>query len=199
MAALDYYFSVISPYTYLVATAPAELAQRHGLELRYKPLDIGALFGRTGGTPVGERHPSRQAYRLADIARQGKRRAMPVNPKPMFFPTNAAPASYAIIAAQNAGGGDIAGLVAGLTRACWAQEQNIADDAVIRDALAAAGFDPDLADKGLFTGAETYSRNLEQAVLAGVFGAPSWVAPSGEVFWGQDRLDDLDAHLSGRL
>lgn len=199
MAALEYYFSVISPYTYLAGTEPAKLAARHGLAIRYKPLDIMALFARTGGTPVGERHPSRQAYRLADIARQAQKRHMKVTPQPLYFPTNPAPASYAIIAAQHDGSGDMAELVAAITRACWAQEQNLADEAVVRAALEAAGFDPALADKGLFTAADEYTRNLEDAVMAGVFGAPSWVTPSGAVYWGQDRLDDLDEHLAGVL
>jgi 2-hydroxychromene-2-carboxylate isomerase len=203
MAALDYYFSTFSPYTHLAGTAPAELAARHGLAVRYKPLDILALFARTGGTPVAERHPSRQAYRLADLARQAKKRGMEINLRPLYYPANAAPSSYAIIAAQrdvaNGGGGDLAALVAAITRACWAEEKNIADDAVIRACLVEAGFDPGLADKGLFTAADEYSRNLEEAVQAGVFGAPSWVTPEGQVFWGQDRLDDLEAHLAGRL
>ena len=82
-------------------------------------------------------------------------------------------------------------------RACWAEDQNIADDAVIRDRLSAAGFDPALTDKGLFIGAETYGRNLDQAVEAGAFGSPFYVVrESGERFWGQDRLDLLDRHLA---
>ena len=88
-------------------------------------------------------------------------------------------------------------LVTGLSAACWAREENVADEGVIRGALEAAGFDPALADKGLFTAADAYTRNLEEAIAAGVFGAPSWVTPDGALFWGQDRLDDLDAHLAG--
>ena len=49
------------------------------------------------------------------------------------------------------------------------------------------------------SGAETYARNLEEAVDAGVFGAPFWVVDDGQLFWGNDRLDDLDAHLGGSL
>ena len=71
-------------------------------------------------------------------------------------------------------------------------------DAVIRDCLAAHGFDPGLADSGLFIGAETYARNLEQAVEAGVFGVPFYVTGDDARFWGQDRLAFLDAHLAGR-
>ncbi|MDO5643836.1 MAG: DsbA family protein, partial [Paracoccus sp. (in: a-proteobacteria)] len=59
------------------------------------------------------------------------------------------------------------------------------------------GFDPGLADKGLFVGAEQYGRNLEDAVRAGVFGAPFYVLrETGQKFWGQDRLDFLAAHLA---
>lgn len=199
MAAIEYYFSVISPWTYLAGPRFTALAARHGLTVAYRPLDITALFARTGGVPLGQRHPSRQAYRLADLDRQARRAGMPITLEPAFFPANAAPASYAIIAAQEAGGGDMAALVQGLLAACWAEEKNVAEDAVIRGALTAAGFDPALADKGLFTAADAYTRNLEAAVAAGVFGSPSWVTSDGALFWGQDRLDDLDAHLSGAV
>jgi 2-hydroxychromene-2-carboxylate isomerase len=56
-----------------------------------------------------------------------------------------------------------------------------------------------LADNGLFTASETYERNLEDAVNAGAFGAPFYITDGDERFWGQDRLDDLDAHLAGDL
>lgn len=197
MPKVDVYFSTISPYTYLALPRFRALAQETGLEVTWKPLDIVALYGRTGGTPPGERHPSRQAYRLADLARQAKRAGAQINVEPAFFPTNPAPASYAIIAAQAAGGGDMFALVEAVLAACWAEQKNIADDAVVKAALAAAGFDPSLADSGLFTGAEIYGRNLEEAVQAGVFGAPSFVTEDGALFWGQDRLDDLADHLAG--
>ena len=85
-----------------------------------------------------------------------------------------------------------------ITRACWAEEKNIADDDVIRAALVGAGFDAGLADSGMLAGAETYAANLEEAVSRGVFGAPFYIV-GDERFWGQDRLDDLDLHLAGKL
>ena len=124
---------------------------------------------------------------------------MDVNPKPAHFPTNPAPSSYAIIAAQAAGTGDVGALVAAITRACWAEEKDVADDAVIRACLEATGFDPELANSGLLSGAQTYEQNLEDAVAAGVFGAPFFVTDDGARFWGQDRIDQLDMHLGGQL
>ena len=96
------------------------------------------------------------------------------------------------------GGGDVGALVAEITAACWRDEKNIAEDDVIKACLEAAGFDPSLADSGLLSGAEAYEQNLEDAVNAGVFGAPFFVADDGARFWGQDRIDALDRHLAAR-
>lgn len=199
MAQIDYYLSTISPNCYLAGMRPSEIAAKHGASITYKPLDIMGLFGRTGGVPPGQRHPSRQEYRLIEIERCAKELAMPINPKPAHWPTNPAPSSYALIAAQNAGGGDVGALVFAITRACWAEEKDIADDAVIKTCLEGAGFDPSLADSGLLEGAAAYEANTEDAVNAGVFGAPFFLTDAGARFWGQDRLAQLDMHLGGQL
>lgn len=197
MTTIDYYFSTLSPYAYLAGTRLEQAVARQNAQVNYKPLDIMALFGRTGGTSPKERHVSRQEYRLIEMERQAKKSAMAINLKPAHWPTNAAPSSYAIIAAQSAGGGDMGALVHGLLRAVWAEERDIAQDDVIKSCLESAGFDPALSESGLLAGAETYAQNLEDAVKAGVFGAPFYVAQDGARFWGQDRIDDLEQHLAG--
>lgn len=199
MPHIDYYLATISPNCYLAGARPGEIAGKHGATITYKPLDLMTLFARTGGVPPAQRHVSRQEYRLIEIARSARVLGMPVNPKPAHFPTNPAPASYAVIAAQKAGGGDLAALVAAITRACWAEEKDIAEDHVIKACLKDAGFDPGLADSGLLAGAMTYEQNLEDAVAAGVFGAPFFITDEGARFWGQDRLTLLDRHLAGDL
>lgn len=199
MAHIDYYFATLSPYAYLAGNRLEEIAAKHGATIAYKPLDILALFARTGGTPPGERHPNRQAYRAQELPRQAKKLGMPFNLKPAHWPTNMAPSSYAVIAAQNAGGGDMGQLCHAFLRSVWADDKDIAEDFVIRACLAEAGFDPKLADSGLLIGAETYARNLDEAVERGAFGAPFYAVSTGQNFWGQDRLDDLDAHLGGAL
>ena len=192
---IDYYLATLSPYTYLSGTRPAEVAARHGATLNYKPLDIMALFARTGGTPPKDRHESRREYRLQEMRRSAAKAGMPMNLQPAHWPTNPAPSSYALIAAIADGSGDVADLLARLTRACWAEERDIAEDEVIADCLEAAGFDRALVDRGMMQGAETYARNLEDAVAAGAFGAPFFIVGE-ERFWGMDRIDDLDAHLA---
>ena len=200
MAHIDYYLGTISPFVYLAGTRLEEVAARHGATITYRPLDLIQLFGRTGGVAPRDRHPSRQAYRAQELTRTAGELDMPFHLKPAHWPTNMAPSSYAIIAAQAAaeGGadGDLGALVHGLARACWADQKDIASDDVIRDCLTAAGFDPSLADSGLMQAADTYGRNLEDAVAAGVFGAPFYVTDGDARFWGQDRLPALDRHLA---
>ncbi|MGB7268577.1 MAG: 2-hydroxychromene-2-carboxylate isomerase [Albidovulum sp.] len=203
MAQIDYYFSTISPFTYLAGQRLEAIAAKHGAGVSYKPIDILALFSRTGGMPPKDRHESRKTYRLQELRRQAAKAEMPLNLQPQFWPTNAAPSSYAIIAAQAAkasgGGGDLGGLVHGFTRACWAEERDIAQDDVVQDLLGRYGFDPGLSFSGMLLGAETFAANLEDAAGRGVFGAPFYITGDDERFWGQDRLDDLDLHLAGKL
>jgi len=194
MAAIDYYFSTISPWAYLAGDRLEQIAARHGASITYRPLDLMQLFDRTGGQRPQDRHPARLAYRNQDLPRVAAHLGMPIRlDVPM---TNMAPSSYAVIAAQE-GGADVGTLVQGILAARFVDGRDVADGAVIRDVLAATGHDPGIADRGLFTGAEIYGRNLERAVAAGVFGSPFYiVAESGEMFWGQDRLDYLDRHLA---
>jgi len=198
MPHIDYYFVTVSPWAYLAGDRLEAMASRHGATVTYKPVDLGRVFAATGGLALKDRSQARQDYRLQELARAQTKTGLPLNIHPAHFPTNPAPSSYAIIAAQKAGG-DVGALTQSIMRACWAEEKNIAEDEVIRACLEGAGFDPALADSGLLTGATIYEENTEEAIREGVFGSPFYVVDSGQKFWGQDRLDDLEAHLAGRL
>ncbi|UWQ04024.1 2-hydroxychromene-2-carboxylate isomerase [Aliiroseovarius crassostreae] len=198
MAHIDYYFTVLSPWAYLAGARLEEIAARHGVGITYKPMDIMAIFERMGGQKPADRHPSRMDYRMQELQRWSAELGMKMNFTPAFWPTNPAPASYAIIAAAKAGGGDVGALVQAILRATWAEEKDIAQDEVIGDALEAHGFSRMLTMTGMLDGAETYASNTEDAVKAGVFGSPFYVTDDDARFWGQDRLVQLDAHLATR-
>lgn len=198
MAQIDYFFATLSPFCYLAGKRLEAVAAKHGATINYKPFDIISAFGRTGGTPPKDRHISRIEYRAQDLPRQAKKLGLPFNLKPAHWPTNGAPAAYAFIAAQNAGGGDLGTLAHTIFRAVWAEEKDIAQDDVVRACLSEAGFDPSLADSGMLEGAETYAKNLEEAVERGVFGAPFYIIDD-QRFWGQDKIEDVDLYLAGKL
>lgn len=199
MPKIDYFFATLSPFVYIAGTRLEEIAAKHGAEITYKPMDVMALFPRSGGQLPKDRHPSRLEYRAQEMRRQAKKAGLPLVMRPANWPTNAAPSAYAIINAQRAGGGDVGRLVHAITRSCWAEERDIAQEEVIRAALEETGFDPDLAESNLMLAADEYAQNLEEAVRRGVFGSPFYITDTDERFWGQDRLSDLELHLSGKL
>lgn len=202
MPQIDCFFTVLSPYAYLGAARLAAIAARHGAGVRYIPVHFGNLAARMGGVAMTDASLARKAWYAQDLQRQAARAGVPISARPAFWPTNPAPASYAIISAQAAvakgAAGDLAGFVQALGRAVWAEDRDVADADVLAAIMAAHGFDPAIADKGMFMAAETYSANLEEAVQRGVFGVPFYIVGEAR-FWGQDRLDDLDLHLSGKL
>lgn len=195
MARISYFFSVISPFTYLAGDGLEQVAAKHGAAIDYHPVDIMGLFGETGGTPPGQRHVSRQEYRLQEMRRVAARSGMALNMKPAHFPTDQTPASLAVIACQDAGGATGA-LVRSFLAGVWAEEANIADADVVAAKLAGVGLDAAALAPAMEAARETYAANLQKAVAAGAFGSPFYVVGE-ERFWGQDRLDFLDAHLAG--
>jgi 2-hydroxychromene-2-carboxylate isomerase len=200
MAQIDYYFSLLSGFAYQAGDRLEKIAAKHGATINYKPYDIVALYGRLGAPKPADRPEGRKIYRTQELTRLAKKTGLPLKLDAAFWPTNAAPASYAVIAAANAGGGDMAAMIASLNRAMWVEDKNIAEDEIVTQALKAGGFDPMLSMTGMLAGAETYARNLEDAHATGVFGSPFYiVTDTDERFWGQDSLDDLDLHLAGKL
>ncbi len=198
-ATIDYYFTLISPFAYLGHDRLLEIAEKHGASLRFFPVNLGAVFSQTGGLPLPLRHPARQDYRWLELQRWREIRKLPLNLRPAHFPTDPTLADCsAIFLAQS--GGRVAEFARRAFRACWELDRDIADEHVIAGILDDLG-----AHKGdLITAAlsenvkEIYAENARQAAAAGVFGSPCYIL-NGELFWGQDRLDLLEAALaSGR-
>ena len=193
---VDYYFSLISPWTYLGSRAFEEILRRHGAEARVKPVSLGEVFPRTGGLPLPKRAPERQAYRLLELKRWAAHRDMPLNLHPKFFPAAEALAAGCVIALGETGG-DALALTHAILRAVWAEERNIADEATLAEILRENRQDPDalMSQARAPAAAVTYEALTEEAVARGVFGAPSYIYKD-ELFWGQDRLDFLDRALA---
>ena len=195
---IDYFFSTISPFTYLAGDRLERIAKKQGAEVSYKPCDLMGLFGRTGGLPPKDRHISRRTYRLQELNRISKMNGMPLNLAPANWPTNPEPSSIAVINSCSASGGDTGKLVRCFLRSCWAEEKDIANADVVAECLSKAGFSTELGQENHETAMKQYKANTEEAYDRNVFGAPTYVVGQ-EVFWGQDRLTYLEAWLEGRL
>ena len=197
--AVDYYLAPQSPWTYLGHDRFVRLAHATGTPVRLRPCDLGRVFPVSGGLPLGKRAPQRQAYRLVDLARWSKRLGVPLNLHPKFFPVAGDPAAKVIIAVDLHDGTEAALRYAGTVLAgVWRDELDIADTATLGAMLQRCGLDAArLQDAESAEVQARYDAETQQAIDAGVFGAPSYVV-DGELFWGQDRLDFVEEKLAAR-
>lgn len=193
---IDYYFAPQSPWTYLGHARLCALLSRAGAEVRVLPVDLGGVFPVSGGLPLAKRAPQRQAYRLVELQRFSSWLGLPLNLQPRFFPVSGDAAARLIIAVDLHDGSKAALRLAGaVMSAVWAEQRDIADTAVLAQLLAEQGLAAQrLADAEDAAVQTRYAAHTQQAIDAGVFGAPSYVL-DGEIFWGQDRLDFLERRL----
>ncbi|NDC61470.1 MAG: 2-hydroxychromene-2-carboxylate isomerase [Betaproteobacteria bacterium] len=194
---IDYYMAPQSPWTYLGHARLTAMAKTHDALVRIKPVDIGGqIFPASGGLPVGQRPPQRQAYRLIELQRFSHFLQLPLNLHPRFFPVAGDDAARLIIAvAQHEGDHAAMQLGEALLKVVWAQERNLADHAVLAEVLQALQLPPErLAQSQQANTQAVYQAHTEEALALGVFGAPTYVL-QGELFWGQDRLDFLERRL----
>jgi 2-hydroxychromene-2-carboxylate isomerase len=194
---LSYYFAPQSPWTYLGHARFTRMCEAANATVQVRPVDLGAkIFPVSGGLPLAQRAPQRQAYRLIELARFRDALQMPLNIKPKFFPVAADDAARLIIAADQSHGTAAAMALTGrVLAAVWAQERNIADATTLAELLAECGLPASALDASRQAAAQaTYERYTQAALAAQVFGAPSYVI-DGEIFWGQDRLDFVERRL----
>jgi 2-hydroxychromene-2-carboxylate isomerase len=84
---VDYYFAPQSPWAYLGHQRLADIVQRTGATVHVMPIDLGGkVFPSSGGLPLGQRAPQRQAYRLVELQRFSQWLNAPLNLKPKYFP-----------------------------------------------------------------------------------------------------------------
>ena len=196
---IDCYFAVYSPWSFLGHAALMKIVANRGAQVRFRPTPLLEVFRETGGLPLGQRPAARQRYRWMELQRWRDRRGIAFNFKPKYWPYQGALPDRAVIA-LTLEARDPAPFLSRAYAACWQEDMDLGDEAVVAGLLAEAGEDaPAIVERAKSAMVEAlYAENGGHAIAAGVFGAPSYVL-DGEVFWGQDRLEMLDDALaSGR-
>lgn len=192
---IDYFYSLLSSFTYLGTPRLVRIAEASGAVIRHRPMDIQAVFQAVGTVPPARQPAVRQAYRQAELERWSRRLGLPITLRPKHWPVPARLASCAVLAAM-AAGADPAVLSFAFLRAVWVEDRDISDEGVVEAILNERG----LAGAGVLAAAKApetqaiYDGNTTEAIERGVFGSPSYVV-DGVLYWGQDRLDFVEAAL----
>jgi 2-hydroxychromene-2-carboxylate isomerase len=189
-----FYFDFSSPYGYLASLRIDAIASRHGREVAWKPILLGAVFKASGNASLVQQ-PLKGKYSTHDFARSARWFKAPYQMPSVFLiaTQNAARAFYwptcsdPVLAKA---------LARRLFTVYFAEGRDISSSEVVIAEAGTLGVDPDklaaaLADQVI---KDRLRAEVEKVLDLGVCGSPYTIV-DGEPFWGADRLDQVDAWL----
>ena len=186
---IEFFFDVISPYSYLASEKIEELADKTDRHLVWKPMLLGGLFKAIDAIGPGL-VPVKKPYLFKDLIRLGKFHNIPFR-TPDQFPVLTVKPMRALIALEEE---KLPQAAHALFRAYWSENRNISDLEVLKEILGEKTLlktdDPQIK--------QALIEATDEAINRGLFGAPTFMV-GDEMFFGHDRMNILEAHLEGRL
>ena len=154
------------------------------------------VYAGTGGIILQKRSKQRQDYRVVELVRWRDYLGIPIELFPKHYPTDDQLSSCMIIAAKLSGI-DCGVLANAILRAIWVENRDIADPDTLRKLADGLGMDGErlLAALVPTPRSQTLDRYTQEAQERGVFGSPFYFFGE-EPYWGQDRLQFLEAALA---
>ena len=188
MTAVDFFFSFRSPYSYLAAPRAFALADRPGVEVRFRGVIPMAMRGQA--VPVAKR-----LHTLRDTKREADRLGMPFGR--IHDPIGDGAMRCLLVSEHARDAGRVREFVLTASRAIWAEAVDVAADDGLRAVCERSGLDWDACAAALTDRAIRARVDANTALLAehGHWGVPLFVL-AGEQFWGQDRIEDVERALS---
>ena len=193
MPAVTFYFDLGSPFAYLTAERLPGLLPE---PVRWQPVLLGGLYRLTGRSSWALGDYRRRQAGMADIERRTRSYGLPPIRWPDPWPTDYLFAMRAATYAFDAGAGRAFALQA--YRDAFVRGADLSIPGRVLDAARHAGLDPGRVQAATQDPAvkQTLRDATDAAHERGVIGVPT-IAIDGELFWGDDRLQDAAAHLRG--
>jgi 2-hydroxychromene-2-carboxylate isomerase len=190
MPAVEFWLEFASTYSYPAAMRIASLACEAEVTVRWRPFALGPIF-KQQGLPLDSPfnwQPAKARYMWHDVERLCTGLGLPFRKPDPFPQPSLLAARIALIGLPQGWGEDFACAV---YRAEFGGGRQIGDAAVLAEIL--SGLDLDAAAILARAQGDEIKAELrgvtEQAQRLGIFGAPSFVTEDGELFWGNDRLE----------
>ena len=197
MTTLEFFYDCSSPWTYLAFSKVEEVANRTGAELIWRPILVGGVFNTVNKSIYEQRSnpvPAKARYHAKDLGDWASHYGLVIN-WPSVFPVNSVNAMRgAIVAAEE---GKLPAFSKRVFEAYWGEDQDISQEAVIRTLAAEVGLDPD----GFWTKLKSepikqeLKDNTSEVMERGGYGSPTMFVNTHDMYFGNDRLELVEAAL----
>jgi len=188
MAGAEFWYEFASTYSYPAALRVGALAEERSVSLAWRPFLLGPIFAAQGwrDSPFNL-YPAKGRYMWRDVERTCEAMGVPFK-RPEPFPQPSLLAARVALALQDE---ERASFSRQVYMAEFGQGAPIADRAMLASLLTGCGVDPTATLERAESNANKAALKAECARAAeiGIVGAPSIVTGDGEVFWGNDRLE----------
>jgi 2-hydroxychromene-2-carboxylate isomerase len=188
---LDFWFDFASTYSYPAAMRIGPAAAKAGVALRFRPFLLGPIFKSQGwDTSPFSIYEAKGRYMWRDLERLCADLDLPFQ-RPEPFPQNSLLAARIATAGLSVAAPWTAEFCLAAFRAQFGEGRRIDDPSTLSAILTMLDLEPAavLAAAQSDDNKLRLRRQTEEAQRLGIFGAPSFTTPDGELFWGNDRLD----------
>ena len=196
-APLQFHFDFISPYGYFASLRVEELAARHGRTVDWRPMLLGVAVLKVMGLKPLLDTPLKGDYIRRDVLRTARRMGVRLGRDLNASVGNPLPPARAFCWVRQQRPDLAPAMAHALFHAFWAEGRDLSTPEAVGAIRLPSGLDPAAVIAGTASDeAATLLRNAVAAsIQAGVFGSPT-VVVDGEMFWGNDRLGDVDDWLA---
>lgn len=199
MSTIEVFFDCSSPWTYLAFEAIQPIARRFDARLSWRPILVGGVFNAVNPSVYESRTrpvPAKAAYMLKDLADWARLAGLTIRMPPTVFPVNSVKAMRACIALEPAG--RLVPFARAVFEAYWSKDLDISRTEVLSEILRSVAADADAvlarADGEEVRGA--LRANIEELIARGGFGSPTLFVNGADMYFGNDRMDLVEAALT---
>jgi 2-hydroxychromene-2-carboxylate isomerase len=193
---VEFYFDFISPYAYLGSIGIERIAARHSREVDWRPMLLGISVFKVMGLKAVPDTPLKGAYAAHDWPRLARYLGIPHAPeaRTQFAPL---PAARAFTWLKERDAPLAKQLAQAVFRAHWGEGRDMSTPERVAAEAAVLG----IGRAAILAGIEDEATKMrlrahvDASLARGVFGAPTFIV-DGEMFWGADRLDQVDRWLA---
>lgn len=199
MRRVEFFYDLVSPYSYLAFTQLGRICEEHEADLVLKPMLLGAVH-KAAEIKAPVESPAKARYQRRDIQRWAERYGVPLNfPEP--FPFRSLKTMRAAVYSERLG------KLPDFTREAfvlyWEEGgapkglEEADEDGPLSEVARRIGEEPGrlLEGASLPETKEALKAATYEALERGVFAAPTFFV-SGEMFWGNDRLNFVETTLA---